>query len=148
MTSVPLRIPLSLQQDASMTQKRVQLLTRSGLPRLRCCVCHIHHKCALKSPAAAREFFKTVLQQMCHIKVDANAASDKYYKSRVPRSVQSSCDVMLRCNVRSTWDSHLQASFKLRILRMIIPLNLTQQMIFIVVFWPFSHGVIQSGPES
>ena len=34
------------------TKKR-QLVTRSGLPRLRCCECHIHHKCAMKSPAAA-----------------------------------------------------------------------------------------------
>ena len=38
------------------TNKR-QLVTRSGLPRLRCCVCHLHHKWAMKSPAAVRQFF-------------------------------------------------------------------------------------------
>ena len=51
------------------------------------CVCHIHHKCAMKSPAAARELFKTVLQQECHFKVDvsagdATAAAYKYYKNQ------------------------------------------------------------------
>ena len=39
------------------TKKR-QLVTRSGLPRLRCCVCHLHHKWAMKSPAAVRQFSK------------------------------------------------------------------------------------------
>ena len=39
------------------TKKR-QLVTRSGLPRLRCCVCHLHHKWAMKSPAFGREVFK------------------------------------------------------------------------------------------
>ena len=39
------------------TKKR-QLVTRSGLPRLRCCVCHLHHKWAIKSPAFGREVFK------------------------------------------------------------------------------------------
>ena len=32
------------------TKKR-QLVTRSGLPRFRCCACHLHHKWAVKSPA-------------------------------------------------------------------------------------------------
>ena len=30
--------------------KERQLVTRSGLPRLRCCVCHLHHEQAMKSP--------------------------------------------------------------------------------------------------
>ena len=59
-----------------------QLVTRSGLSRLRCCVCHLHHMPAMNSPAAVREFFGTVLQQVCHFKVgviagDANAAAYK-----------------------------------------------------------------------
>ena len=37
-TSVQLRTPSSLQQVPSMTPKKRQLVTRSGLPRLRCCV--------------------------------------------------------------------------------------------------------------
>ena len=45
------------------TKKR-QLVTKSGLPRSRCCVCHLHHKWAMKSPAAVRHFFKTALQQV------------------------------------------------------------------------------------
>ena len=41
----------------------------------------------MKSLAAVRQLFKTVLQQVCHFKVvviagDANAAAYKYYKSQ------------------------------------------------------------------
>ena len=39
------------------TKKR-QLVTRSGLSRLRCCVCHLHHKWAMNSLAAVRDFFR------------------------------------------------------------------------------------------
>ena len=68
------------------TKKR-QLVTRSDLPRLRCCVCHLHHKRAVNAPAAVRECFETMLQQVCHFKVDviagnANAATCKYYKNQ------------------------------------------------------------------
>ena len=42
------------------TKKR-QLVTRSGLPRLKCCVCHPHHKWGMKSLASVREFSKMVL---------------------------------------------------------------------------------------
>ena len=68
------------------TKKR-QLVTRSGLPSLRCCVCHLHRKWAMKSLAAVRHFFKTALQQVCHFKVDViagdtNAAAYKYYNHR------------------------------------------------------------------
>ena len=77
-TSVQLRTPFS-QCNLHHTKKR-HLVTRSGLPRLRCCVYHLHHKWAMKSTAAVRQFFKTVLQQVCHFKVDviagdANAAA-------------------------------------------------------------------------
>ena len=66
------------------TEKR-QLVTKSGLPRLRCCVCHLHHKRAMNAPASVRQVFKTVLQQVCHYKDDviagdAIAAAYKYYK--------------------------------------------------------------------
>ena len=68
------------------TEKR-QMVTKSGLPRSRCCECHLHHKWAMNSPAAVRDFFKTVLQQVCHFKVDviagdANTAAYKHYKSQ------------------------------------------------------------------
>ena len=56
------------------TKKR-QLVTRSGLSRLRCCVCHLRHKWAMHSPTAVRELFGTVLQQVCHFKVDVIAGS-------------------------------------------------------------------------
>ena len=57
-----------------------QLVTRSGRQRLQCCVCHLHHDQAMKSPLRVRPFFKTVLQQVHHFKVDviagdANAAA-------------------------------------------------------------------------
>ena len=38
------------------TKKR-QLVTMSDLPRLTCCVCHLHHKWAMKLHAAVRHFF-------------------------------------------------------------------------------------------
>ena len=68
------------------TKKR-QPVTRSGLSRLICCVCHLHHKWAMNSPAAVREFFGTMLQQVCHFKVDvmagdANAGGYKSYKKQ------------------------------------------------------------------
>ena len=86
-TSVELRIPLCPQQDASKTPKREELVTRSGFPRLRCCVCHLYHERAISAPAAVRQFFKTVLQQVRHFKVDvnagdANAAAYKYYRNQ------------------------------------------------------------------
>ena len=65
------------------TKKR-QLVTKSGVQR-RCCVCHLHHEQEMKAPAAVRQFFKTVPQQVCHCQVDviaadANAAAYKYYQ--------------------------------------------------------------------
>ena len=91
------------------TKKR-QLVTRSGLSRPRCCVCHLHHKWAMNTPAAVREFFKTVLQQVCHFTVDviagdANAAACKYYKKNKNTKIYTipqlpSC--LERCNVKST----------------------------------------------
>ena len=65
--------------------KKRRLVTRSGLPRPRCCVCHLHHERAMCALAAVRQFFKTVLQQVCHFKVDviaadATATAYKYYK--------------------------------------------------------------------
>ena len=70
------------------TKKR-QLVTRSGLPRM-------------KSPAAVREFFGTVLQQVYQFKVDviagdANAAAYKYYKKQEHQELHdSSVAVMLK----------------------------------------------------
>ena len=54
--------------------KERQLVTRSGFPSLRCCVCHL---------LLFENFFKTVLQQVCRFKIDviagdANAAAYKY----------------------------------------------------------------------
>ena len=83
------------------TRKR-QLVTKSGLARLRCSESHLHHKQAMKSPAAVRECLKTVLQQVYHFKVDviagdANAASNKYYKKQEHQYLHdSSVAVMLR----------------------------------------------------
>ena len=84
-----------------ITIKR-QLVTRSGLPRLTCCVCHLHHKWTIQSPAGVREFFKKVLQQVCHFEVDviagdANAAAYTYYKKQEYQDLHdSSVSVMLR----------------------------------------------------
>ena len=95
------------------TWKR-QLVTRSGLPRLRCCVCHLHYKRAVSAPASVRQFFKTVLQQVHHFNVDvfagqANAAAFKYYKKQGRQDLHDSSVAVMsreRCNVRSIRDTH------------------------------------------
>ena len=82
--------------------KERQLVTRSGLPRLRCCVCHLHHELAMNSPLRVRQFFKTVLQQVHHFKVDviagdANAAAYTYFRKQQYQDLyKSSVAVMLR----------------------------------------------------
>ena len=87
----PFEPPANRNND---TKKR-QLVTRSGLPRL-------HHKWAMKSPAAVRQFFKTVQQHMCHFEVDviagdANAAANKYHQNQERQDLyDSSVAVMLR----------------------------------------------------
>ena len=55
----------------------------------------------MKSPAAVREFFGTMLQQMCHFKVDViagetNAAAYKYHKKEYQDLHISSVAIMLR----------------------------------------------------
>ena len=67
--------------------KELQLVTRSGLQRLRYCVCHLQHEQAMKTPYSVRQFLKTLLQKVQHYKVDviagdANSAAYKYYKKQ------------------------------------------------------------------
>ena len=94
-------VALATESTIQDTKER-QLVTRSGLQRLRCCVCHLHHKQAMTAPSTVRKIIKKqVLQQMHHFEVDviagdANAAAYRYYKrQRLPRPVQlfSSCHV-------------------------------------------------------
>ena len=65
--------------------KERQLVTISGLQRIRCCVCHLHHERAMTAPASGRRFFKTAPQQVYNLKVDviagdAHAAAYKFFK--------------------------------------------------------------------
>ena len=82
--------------------KERQLVTRCGLKRLRCCVCHLHHEQAMNAPASVRQCFKTVLQQVHHFKVDVisgdvNAAAYKYNKRQeYPDLHNSSVAIVLR----------------------------------------------------
>ena len=82
--------------------KERQLMTRSGLQRQRCCVCHLHHERAMTAPGFVRKFFKKVLQQVHRFKVDviagdANAAAYKYYKHQEYQDLyNSSVAIMLR----------------------------------------------------
>ena len=64
------------------TKKR-QLVTRSGLQRLLCCVFCVVSSKAMTAPAIVRWFFETLLQQVHTFKVDvmavvANGAAYKY----------------------------------------------------------------------
>ena len=47
-----------------------QLVTRSSLPRIRCCVCQEHHERDMNAPGSVRKFFKKILQQSYNYKVD------------------------------------------------------------------------------
>ena len=77
-------------------------MTRACLHKLWCCVCHLHHKQGMKAPYRVRQFYKTVLQQVHHLKVDviagdANAPAYKYYKNQEYQVLfNSSVAVMLR----------------------------------------------------
>ena len=109
--------------------------TRSGLPGLRCCVNHLHHKRAMNSSPAVREFFKTMLQQVHHFKVDviagdANAAAYKYYKKQQHQDLHdSSVAVILREMQREVNTGQpFNAGFTL----INPPLSFTQQIILIV----------------
>ena len=72
--------------------KERQLVTRSGLQRPRCCVCHLHHERAMNAPVSVKQFIKTVLQQVHHFEVD-----DKYKKRQEYQELHnSSVVIMLR----------------------------------------------------
>ena len=132
-----------------------QLVTVSGLQRLRCCVCHLHHEQAMKAPYRVRQFFVTKLQQVHRFKVDiiagdANAAAYKYYKKQEYRDLySSSVAVMLREMQREVntgrpferrlhIDYHTNNHF----------LSFAQQVILIVASWLFSHEENHLDPES
>ena len=95
--------PFELITSCMHDTKTKQLVTRSGPPRLRCCVRHFHHKAAMHSLAAVRESFKIVLQHVCHFTVDviagnANAVAHKYCENlSVPR-----CARFLSCRHAKT----------------------------------------------
>ena len=84
------------------TKEERQLVTRSGLQRPRCCVCHLHHERAMNAPVSVKQFTKTVLQQVHHFEVDviagdANAAAYKYNKRQENQDLHSlSVAIMLR----------------------------------------------------
>ena len=109
----------------------------------------------MKSPAAAPEFFKTVLQQVCHFKVDviagdADTAAYKYCKNQSAKT----CTILQllscseRCSAKSIRDSHLKTGFTLIMLPRNVPPSSPQQLILIVPLWLFSHGESWLGPES
>ena len=48
--------------DCLRDARERQLVTRSGLQRIRSCVCHFHHVRAMNAPGSVRKFFTKVLQ--------------------------------------------------------------------------------------
>ena len=135
--------------------KEGQLETRSGLPRLRCCVCHLHHEQAMKSPLCVRQFLKTVLQQVHHFKVDviagdANAAAYTYFRKQQYQDLyNSSVAVMLRKRQLevNTGRPYLKADFILIIKPTITFLNLAQQVILICCFMAILSWRKPPGPS-
>ena len=83
------------------TKKR-QLVTRSSLHRLRCCVCHLNHEQAMKAPYRVRQVYAKVLKKVQHYRVDviagdANVAEYKYCKKQEYQDLcNSSVAIMLR----------------------------------------------------
>ena len=83
------------------TKKR-ELVTRSNLQKLRCCVCHLHHEQAMRVPHRVRQIFAKVLQKVQHYRVDviagdATAAAYRYHKRQEYQDLyNSSVAVMLR----------------------------------------------------
>ena len=137
------------------TKKR-ELVTRSGLPlpRLRCCVCHLHHKRAMTAPAAVRQCFKTVLQQVCHFKVDViarnvDAAAYKNYQRQEYQDLHnSSVAIMLREMQREVDTGHpFESSLQIDYSTNNHPPQLRAPMILIVALWLFTHRESQSGPD-
>ena len=120
-TAELLKIPSELTTRCTSDTKKTQLVTRSGSPRLACCVCHLHHMCAMKSPASVREFLKKVLEQVCHFKVDDIAGDAQrrcivvLQKSRLPRSIQflSCCPAQRdgEVNTGHTFESKLHIAY-------------------------------------
>ena len=82
--------------------KERQLVTRTGLQRIRFCVCHLHHERGMTAPASVRQLFKTALQQVYNFTVDviagdANAAAYKFHKRQNYQDLHNySVAVMLR----------------------------------------------------
>ena len=155
MTSVHLRTPFEPTARCINDTEKRQMVTKSGLPRSRCCECHLHHKWAMNSPAAVREFFKTVLQQVGHFKFDviagdANAAAYKYYRNQEYQDLYDSpIAVMLREMQREVNNGHpFESGLHIDFPPTIIRLSFTQQMILIVASWLSFHGGSQSDPES
>ena len=68
--------------------KERQLVTRSGLQSLQCCVCHLHHEPAMNAPASVRQFFKAVLQGRCQCWRCQGGSIQVPQKAGVPRSAQ------------------------------------------------------------
>ena len=63
------------------TEER-QLVTRSGLHRLRCGVGHLHHEQAMRKPYSARQFCEVQHNEVDVIAGDTNAAAYKYWKKQ------------------------------------------------------------------
>ena len=81
--------------DCLRDTRERQLVTRSGLQRIRCCVCHVHHERAMNAPGSVRKFFKKVLQQVYNFKVDviagdANSAACEYLRKQECRDLYNS----------------------------------------------------------
>ena len=92
---------LNTTEGIQHTKER-QLVTRSGLQRLRCCVCLLYVERAMNAPVSFKQFIKTVLQQVHHFEVDVNAghpngAAYKYHKRQENQDLHSlSVAIMLR----------------------------------------------------
>ena len=80
----------------------IKKVTRWDLQKLRCDVCHLLHKQTMTTSTAVQQFFKTVLQQIRHFKIDViagdvNTTACRYYKKQVFQDLyNSSVVVMLR----------------------------------------------------
>ena len=75
-----------------------QLATRSGLQRLRCSVCHLHHEQAMKSPLRVRQFFSKCAtpRSMSLLEMPMRQHTNTSKKHQYQDLYNSSVAVMLR----------------------------------------------------
>ena len=63
--------------------KERQLVTRSGLQRLPCCVCHLHHEQAMKTPYRVQKFNTTRLMSVLEMPMRQHTSTTRGKRTKI-----------------------------------------------------------------